>query len=223
MTLLDRGLLLATGLVAIYLIWRFISHYRKNGSKARYDIYYIISFTVLLVAGLLLIFFTYNILGSQWVIIVSVLIPVCLSLGLVAEFLPQYERGYLIFAIVGFLTVAFTRFMVEGNIATIVLIIVHGVAGLLIFFVPIYAVRQEKAPGGFIWVTVGGTLIGLGGIALAFLKTGGQLLFFSTEFVFAILAPLLLLMTLTFTWGFVKNIKADDSRLKELTQESVSP
>jgi len=55
-------------------------------------------------------------------------------------------------------------------------------------------------------VTVGGTLIGLGGIALAFLKTGSQLLFFSEQFVFTILAPLLLLMTLAFAWGFAKSI-----------------
>jgi hypothetical protein len=52
-------------------------------------------------------------------------------------------------------------------------------------------------------------MIGLGGIALAFLKTGGQLLFFSAEFVFTILAPLLLLMSLSFAWGFVRKIRAN--------------
>ena len=194
MTLFDRIVLLATGLVAIYLIWRFVEDYRKE--KPRYDIYYIISFTVLLVAGLLLIFSGYGILESEWVVIVSVLIPACLSLGLVTEFTSRYEKGYLAFVVLGILVVAITRFSGPSTLATIVLIIVHGVAGLLIFFMPIYAVRQEKAPGGFIWVTVGGALIGLGGIALAFLKTGGQLLFFSAEFVFTILAPLLLLMSL---------------------------
>jgi hypothetical protein len=49
MTLFDRIVLLATGLVAIYLILRFVEDYRKE--KPRYDIYYIISFGVLLVAG----------------------------------------------------------------------------------------------------------------------------------------------------------------------------
>jgi hypothetical protein len=53
---------------------------------------------------------------------------------------------------------------------------------------------------------VGGALIGLGGIAVAFLSSGSQLLFFSQELVMAILAPLLLLMTLAFDWGFVKDI-----------------
>jgi hypothetical protein len=52
-------------------------------------------------------------------------------------------------------------------------------------------------------------LIGLGGIALAFLKTDRQLLFFSADFVFTILAPLLLLMATAFGWGFVKQITAE--------------
>ncbi len=85
----------------------------------------------------------------------------------------------------------------------------HSVAGLSIFFIPIFVVKDKKAPGGFIFVTVGGALIGLGGIALAFLKSGSQFLFFSGEFVMAILAPLLLLMTLAYTWGFMKKMYAD--------------
>ena len=52
-----------------------------------------------------------------------------------------------------------------------------------------------------------GQLIGLGGIALAFISMGAQLLFFSPQFVMLILTPLLLLMTLAFTLGFVKDIK----------------
>jgi len=154
MTLFDRIVLLATGLVVIYLIWRFVDDYRKE--KPRYDIYYIISFGVLLVAGLLQIFSGYGILESEWVVIVSVLIPACLSLGLVTEFTPRYEKGYLAFMGLGILAVAVTRFSGPSLLATIILIIVHGIAGLLIFFMPIYAVRQEKAPGGFLWVTVGG-------------------------------------------------------------------
>jgi hypothetical protein len=50
-------------------------------------------------------------------------------------------------------------------------------------------------------------LIGLGGIALAFIASGSQLLFFSPAFVMTILTPLLLIMTLAFTWGFVRDIR----------------
>ncbi|MBT5420953.1 MAG: hypothetical protein HOK80_08670, partial [Candidatus Cloacimonetes bacterium] len=57
---------------------------------------------------------------------------------------------------------------------------------------------------GFINVTIGGTLIGLGGIALAFIKNGGQLLFFSPLVVLTIIAPLLFLTALFFALGLTK-------------------
>jgi len=205
--MLDQIILLATGLTAIYLIWRFIQDYRRKGKPA-HDIAYIVAFAVLLISGLLLIGFGYGVLGSPLVVTVAVLIPAGIALGLVSEFMTKWRLAYLIFAVVGLVAIAVTRFTGPALVATVILIIVHSVSGLLIFALPIVAVSKGKAPGGFIGVTVGGTLIGIGGIALASLKTGGQLLFFSAPLVFAILAPLLLLMTLAFTWGFVKKIKA---------------
>ncbi len=206
MTLLDRAILLITGLVAIYLLWRLFTHYRTSGRRAA--LYEMIAFAVLLVAGLLLIIFTYDALASPLVVIVAVLIPAGLALGLVADVYPKYEIPYLAFVVIGLIAIAVTRFTGPATVATVALIIVHSIAGLTIFFLPISAVYRKLAPGGFLFVTVGGALIGLGGIALAFLKTGSQLLFFSAELVTTILAPLLLLMTLAYTWGFVKQIKA---------------
>jgi len=206
MNLLDQIILLVTGLVAIYLLWEFYKHYRSH--RAGFDIPYMLAFAVLLVAGLLLIFLTYAVLENPLVVIVAVLIPLALSYGLVRQFLPQYERPYLIFAVLGFLALAITRFVTPGLPATITLVIVHTVAGLTIFLLPFWAVNQRLAPAGFAGVGVGGVLIGIGGVALAFLKTGSQLFFFSAAVVFAILAPLLLLMTLAFAWGFVARMKA---------------
>ena len=77
----------------------------------------------------------------------------------------------------------------------------HGVAGLVIFGGPFIA---KGAPKGFYWVGIGGLLIGLGGIALAFITMGSQLLFFSPAFVMMILTPLLFLMTGAFTMGFTR-------------------
>ncbi|MEW6141812.1 MAG: hypothetical protein AB1597_01455 [Chloroflexota bacterium] len=205
--MLDQIILLATGLTAIYLIWRFVQDYRRKGKPA-HDIAYIVAFAVLLIAGLLLIGFGYGVLGSPLVVTVAVLIPAGIALGLVSEYTTKWRLAYLIFAIVGLVAIAVTRFTGPALVATIILVIVHSVSGLLIFALPIVAVNKGTAPSGFIGVTVGGALIGIGGIAMAALKTGGQLLFFSAPVVFAILAPLLLLMTLAFTWGFVKKIKA---------------
>jgi len=201
----DQLTLLLTGLVAIYLIVRFIQDIKQKETTPAYDIFYIISFAVLLVSGLLLIFYGFEVLAQNCVVIVAYLIPLCLSLGLMYEFHRKAAGGYLIFGIIGLILIAVTRFMDAGGWATFVLALFHSVAGLLIFFIPIFAVKSKKVDGCFIWVTIGGTLIGIGGISLAFLKAGSPIL--SAEIIFTILAPLLFVMSLAFAWGFVKKIK----------------
>jgi len=201
----DQLTLLLTGLVAIYLIIRFIQDIKQKETTPAYDIFYIISFAVLLVAGLLLIFYDFEVLARNCVVIVAYLIPLCLSLGLVYEFHRKAGGGYLIFGIIGLILIAVTRFTDAGGWATFVLAFFHSVAGLLIFFIPIFAVKSKKVIGSFIWVTIGGALIGIGGISLAFLKAGSPIL--SAELIFTILSPLLLIMSLAFAMGFVKKIK----------------
>lgn len=205
MTLLDRIVLLATGLVAAYLTWRFFTRWSKQ--KALHDIYYMMGFLVLLVSGLLLIFLGYGILASPWVLTVASLIPLGISLGVMNQYFPKYKKAYAWFALVGFLAIAITSIGGIENLKKIAVPLFHGVAGLVIFGGPIYASIKRLAPKDFYWVGIGGALIGLGGIALAFLSLGSQFLFFSQGFVLMILAPLLLLMSLAFTWGFMKDIR----------------
>jgi hypothetical protein len=205
MTWLDRIVLLITGLIAIYLLWRFYNRYRVK--KALYDIYYMMGFLVILVSGLLLIFLGYGILASPYVLTVASLIPLGISLGIMNQYYRKVKRIYAWFALIGFLAIAITS-IGGSDLKKIAVPLFHGVAGLVIFLGPIYASIKGFAPPGFWWVGVGGALIGLGGIALAFLTLGSQFLFFSQTFVLTILAPLLLLMTLAFAWGFVKDIKA---------------
>lgn len=201
MTILDRVLLLATGLVAIYLLWRFWNRYQAK--KGLYDVYYLIGFAVLLVSGLLLIARGWDILKSPWVLTVASLIPLGISVGIAEQFYPAWKKAYKWFALIGLLAIA------VGSIGGVVALrklavpLFHGVAGLVIILGPFLARGAAK---GFQWVGVGGVLIGLGGIALAFLSAGSQFLFFSETFVLTILAPLLLLMTLAFAYGFVRDI-----------------
>ena len=87
----------------------------------------------------------------------------------------------------------------------------HGVSGLIIFLLPLYRAFKGLSPKGFGMVGIGGMLIGIGGMALAFYKAGKPLFgIFTGEFILMILAPLLLLMTLCYAWGFVKDIKYGD-------------
>ena len=201
---LDGLILLLTGLTAIYILFHFYKRYQKE--KGLHDTYYMLGFAVLLVSGLLLIFLGWEILASPYVLTVATLIPLGISMGLMNQFRPNYKKFYSWFALVGLLAIAVTS--IGGmDLKRLAVPVFHGVAGLIIFGLPIYkAFVDQDVEKGFAWVGVGGALIGLGGIALAFLVSGSQFLFFSAEFVYAILAPLLLLMTLAFTYGFRKDI-----------------
>jgi hypothetical protein len=200
---LDNLFLLLTGLVAAYLVWRFYTRWSK--SKKLYDVYYMMGFLVLLVSGLLLIFLGYGILSSPYVLTVASLIPLGISMGLTEQYFPKWKKAFKWFALIGFLAIAATSILGVEIGRKISVPLFHGVAGLVIFLGPFLVKRAAK---GFWWVGIGGALIGLGGIALAFISLGSQLLFFSQDFVLLILAPLLLLMVLTFTYGFVRDIKA---------------
>jgi len=204
MTWYDRIILLVTGLAALYLTWRFYNRYSKE--KKLYDIYYMMGFLVLLVSGLLLIWQGWGALASPYVLTVATLIPLGISMGLMNQYFPKWKKAYSWFALVGLLAIAYTS-ITGHDLKRLAVPIFHGVAGLIIFLGPFLV--KDKAPKGFWWVGIGGLLIGIGGIALAFLTSGKQLLFFSQDVVLMILAPLLLLMTLAFAMGFVKQLAAD--------------
>jgi len=205
MTIFDRIILLLTGLTAIYMLWHFFTRYQKE--KGLHDIYYMLGFGVLLVSGLLLIFLGWDILDSPYVLTVATLIPLGISMGLMNQFRPKYKKAYSWFALVGFLTIAVTSI---GGMAlkSVAVPVFHGVAGLIIFGLPLYKCLVEKnAPKGFGMVGIGGALIGIGGMALAFMIAGKPLFgIFTQDFILMILAPLLFLMALAFTFGFRKDI-----------------
>lgn len=192
---LDRILLLITGILAAYQVAVGI-----DGFDTIPIIAYTIAFGILLVAGLLLIILGFDVLDSPIVVIVSTIIPLSLSLGLVWQH-ASFGTSYLIFTIVGFLAVTLTRSIpTPGKIPTIVLALVHGIAGVTIFLLPIVTSMQGQTQPLFSLVGVGGALIGIGGLFLSFLKTGRPIL--SRETIFKVLPSLLLLMTICFVAGF---------------------
>lgn len=205
MTIFDRVILLLTGLTAIYMLWHFYLRYKKE--KALFDVYYMLGFGVLLVSGLLLIFFGWDILASPYVLTVATLIPLGLSMGLMNQFRPKYKKAYSWFALVGLLAIGITS-IAGMSLKSVAVPVFHGAAGLIIFGLPLYKCAVEKdAVKGFGMVGIGGALIGIGGIALAFLQAGKPLMgVFTSDLIFMILAPLLFLMTLAFTFGFRKDI-----------------
>ena len=196
MTILDRILLLITGLLAAYQIAVGI-----DGLATLPIIAYTVAFGILLVAGLLLIILGFDVLDSPIVVIVSTVIPLSLSLGLVWEHLPAYRTVYLVFVILGFLAILVTRLLpLKNKLPVFMLAAVHGIAGLTIFLLPIIWAFTGRATHGFALVGVGGALIGIGGLLLSFLKAGKPLL--SRATILKVLPSLLLLMTAAFVAGF---------------------
>jgi hypothetical protein len=172
-----------------------------NGIDTLPMIAYTIGFGVLLVAALLLIILGFDSLDSPIVVIISTVIPLSLSLGLVWEYLNFVRILYLVFAIIGFLAIIITRSIISTNkLPVIVLAIVHGIAGMIIFLLPISLVFTGRAGSGFALVGLGGALIGVGGLFLSFLKAGKPIL--SRNSILKILPGLLLLTTAAFVLGF---------------------
>lgn len=196
MSILDRVLLLITGLLAAYQIAFVI-----DGFSTLPLVAYTIAFGVLLVSGLLMILLGFEVLDSPVVIIVSTIIPLTLSLGIVWQYLAMFRILYLVFVIIGFLAITITRALpMPKRLPTIVLAVVHGIAGMTIFLLPIFLSIQEVTKPLFSLVGVGGALIGIGGLALSFLKAGKPIL--SKELILKILPVILFLMTLCFVVGF---------------------
>ncbi|NIW43419.1 MAG: hypothetical protein GWN30_01190, partial [Gammaproteobacteria bacterium] len=134
---IDNLFLLLTGLVAIYLLWRFYSRWSKE--KKLYDLYYGMGFLVLLVSGLLLIFLGFGILASPYVLTVASLIPLGISMGIVEEYYPSWKKTYKWFAVIGFSAIAITSIAGLDTLKTIAVPIFHGIAGLVIFLGPFLA------------------------------------------------------------------------------------
>ena len=196
MTSLDRTLLLLTGFLAAYQIAIGLDQMDSVSITA-----YTIAFGVILVAGLLLIILGFEVLDAPIVVIISTIIPLALSLGLVWQHLASYRTVYLIFTIVSFLAVILTRSIVMQNkLPVIVIAITHGIAGMTIFLLPIILSAQGQVMPLFSLVGVGGALIGLAGLLLSFLKTGKPIL--SRDTIMRLFPMLLLLTTALFVAGF---------------------
>ena len=196
MTSIDRLLLLLTGLLAGYQVAVGIDGLGTVPITA-----YTIGFGVLLVAVLLLIILGFEVLDSPIVVIVSTIIPLSIALGLVWEHLASYRTPYLLFAIIGFLAVVLTRSIpLKSKLPTIIIAIVHGIAGMTIFLLPSILAANGTMKPAFALVGLGGAMIGLGGLLLSFLKAGKPIV--PRQTILKILPGLLLLMTVCFVAGF---------------------
>jgi uncharacterized membrane protein YjjP (DUF1212 family) len=195
-TLLDRLLLLVTGFLAAWQVAVGISNLGPLPIIA-----YTIGFGILLIAALLFLILGYDVLDSPIVAIMSTIIPLSLSLGLVSEYLSAWQTPTLVFVVLGFLAIIITRsFPLKNLLPVIVLSIVHGIAGIIILLLPFFLVFNGSVTPWFSLVGMGGALIGLEGMLLYFQKAGKPIL--PAQLSYKILPGLLLLSTAAFVFGF---------------------
>ncbi len=193
---LNRTLLLLTVLLASYQVSAGI-----DGFTALPIIAYTIAFGIILVAALLIFILGIEVLDSPIVVILSTIIPLSLSVGLVWQHLASVRTSYLIFAIIGFLAVTLTRsIQMQNKLPVIVIAITHGIAGMTIFLLPVILSLQGVTQPFFSLVGMGGALIGVGGLLLSFLKTGNPLV--SKTTILDFFPAVLLLTTAFFVAGF---------------------
>lgn len=208
MNLLDRLFLLAAAFVAIYMILGLISRQRQIETTHVSNIYHIVAFSVLLISEFLLVIFGWGILGlmgtglgNKLLAIVASVIPFAWATGLVAKVYPQHEKLYLSAMFLGLILISISRFMELPVFARIIYPVFHSTAGMTVISLPFLAVKRGMASRVFLWVAAGGALISLGGISLAFLASGKQLLIFSRPIMLSVLAPLLFVTSFAYMWG----------------------
>lgn len=193
-SILDRLILLAAAHLAGYQIIRGL-----EGFGFWPSLYLTIAFGAIILSCLLLILFGFDILGHRMVVVAATLIPLSLSLGLVSVYLPRFHAAYAAFAATGFILIVVTRISDTGRAATISLASVHGIAGLVIFTVPLTLSISGATPPLFALTGAGGAVFGLAGLLLAFLRMDRPLL--SQERIYSLMPLLLLVMTTMFVAG----------------------
>ena len=204
LTPIERILYLSTALLAAYQVAVGI-----EGLGNLETILYTIGFGVLLVASLLLMILGHDILGTPPVVLLATIIPLSISTGLVHQYASRFFYFYILFDMVGLSMIFLTRNWLPfrrssqkkpGKAATTVLAIVHGISGLVIFFLPLSLTFNRTVPAGFVWVGMGGALFGLTGILLYFLRAGVDLI--PEETILKAFSVVLLLTSAAFVAGF---------------------
>lgn len=161
--------------------------------------YFTVAFGVLLLACLLLLLIGFEIMENNFVAVVAALIPISLSLAIINNRLPEYYLIYAIIIGIGFLIAIYLRFYATEKIASLSFGLIHGVSGTVIVLIPIVLLLTSSIQLQYVFVSVGGIFIGIGGMLLAFVKAGKPIL--SKELVISLFPIILFIATTAFVIG----------------------
>ena len=195
-SILSRIIYLLTGIMASYEIINGMDNYSNLITTL-----YTISFGLLLLASLLLLVMGFEIMENDYIAIVASLIPITLSLGLVIDKLEHYT---MYAALIGssFTIATVLRLFSKGKTSSLSLGVIHFISGAVIFLLPIILYYLNKAEIHILLISLGGLLIGSGGMMLGFLKAGKELL--SKEKIQTLFPIILFFTTIAFIFGLAE-------------------
>ncbi len=161
--------------------------------------YYTFSYGIFLVSTILMILLGVDIIEQDLAALAASLLPLGFSMGLVGEFLLECHFLYSTLIALLYAGLTIQKLRKQDKQALIFQILLHGLSGLVLFIMPLVLLLQGKVETSFLGVSIGTGLIAVGGMALAFLKSGKPLL--SKDQIYAIFPTVLLLAVLAFSIG----------------------
>ncbi len=161
--------------------------------------YYTFSYGIFLISALLMLLMGVDIIEHPVAALAASTLPLGFSMGIVAVYLPAYHLAYGIIVSLLYGGLVIQRLRRQTKSTMIFQILLHGTTGLVLFIMPLVMVVQDIVHAGFLGVSVGTGLIAVGGMALAFLKSGKPVL--SKEQIYVIFPGVLLLAVFAFAMG----------------------
>jgi len=190
----------STGVAALLFAVFLFLDYLKDKEKTFHALW-AVSFFILFAAGLLLVLFNdFELLLSPIISVLGALIPGGIAAGLFYTRTKKAGRIYLIFVLIVTLLIALTKFIIPLNdYAKYAVMLLHVPSGLTMVILPLLDYKSEGR--ATILASVGGVLMSVAGLLLAFLVLGFPILDMLT--IFMILPLLLLLVAVCLGLGFL--------------------
>lgn len=142
-----------------------------DGLSSISTICFTIGFGVLIVAGLLIFISGFEMMETSYLSIISSVIPLSLSAGLISEFYPYLQNVYLVIATLALFIILLSRYFFPAKLALAILIMTHAISGCIIVLLPLLACFHNWVSWIFCQVSLGGAVIGMYGILLSFAKS----------------------------------------------------
>ncbi len=161
--------------------------------------YYTFSYGIFLISAILMILMGVDIIEHDYAALAASMLPLGFSMGLVSEFMLEYHLTYSLLISVLYAGLVIQKLRKQDKSALWFQVLLHGFSGLVLFIMPLALLLKGEVELGFLGVSIGTGLIAIGGMALAFLKSGKPLL--SKDQIYTIFPGVLLLAVLAFSIG----------------------